>query len=122
MSYAAVQRIYALSRSGAKSSHEGEILVGALRAVVPIVCAMFIIGCAHTGAGHRRLQWTGYHPITDYRSNTDTDRVGRLGGTRIVTASWYGPGYEDKRTASGERFDSNRFTAASTTLPLDSIV
>jgi hypothetical protein len=49
-------------------------------------------------------------------------RGGRLGATHIVTSSWYGPGYEGKRTASGELFDSNRFTAASRTLPLGSIV
>ncbi len=27
-------------------------------------------------------------------------------------ASWYGPGYHGKRTASGERFDQNALTAA----------
>ncbi len=27
-------------------------------------------------------------------------------------ASWYGPGYEGKRTASGERFDPGQLTAA----------
>jgi rare lipoprotein A len=31
-------------------------------------------------------------------------------------ASWYGPGFQGKRTASGERFDMNAFTAAHRTL------
>jgi len=32
-------------------------------------------------------------------------------------ASWYGPGFHGKRTASGERFDMNGLTAAHRTLP-----
>jgi peptidoglycan lytic transglycosylase len=33
-------------------------------------------------------------------------------------ASWYGPGFHGKRTASGERFDQNDLTAAHRQLPL----
>jgi rare lipoprotein A len=33
-------------------------------------------------------------------------------------ASWYGPGFDGKRTASGERFNQNELTAAHRTLPL----
>jgi rare lipoprotein A len=32
-------------------------------------------------------------------------------------ASWYGPGFHGRRTANGERFDQNGFTAAHKTLP-----
>lgn len=32
-------------------------------------------------------------------------------------ASWYGPGFHGKRTASGERFDMSDLTAAHRTLP-----
>ena len=32
-------------------------------------------------------------------------------------ASWYGPRFQGKRTASGERFDTNAMTAAHKTLP-----
>jgi rare lipoprotein A (peptidoglycan hydrolase) len=32
-------------------------------------------------------------------------------------ASWYGPGFQGRRTANGERFDQNAMTAASKTLP-----
>jgi rare lipoprotein A len=35
-------------------------------------------------------------------------------------ASWYGPGFQGKRTASGERFDMNALTAAHRTLPFGS--
>ena len=37
-------------------------------------------------------------------------------------ASWYGPKHQGKRTASGEIFDQNKFTAAHRTLPWGSIV
>ena len=35
-------------------------------------------------------------------------------------ASWYGGKFHGRRTATGERFDQNRLTAASRTLPLGS--
>lgn len=37
-------------------------------------------------------------------------------------ASWYGPGFADRRTADGEIFDPELYTAASRWLPFDSIV
>jgi len=37
-------------------------------------------------------------------------------------ASWYGPGFHGKRTASGERFDMNELTAAHRTLPFNTRV
>jgi rare lipoprotein A len=37
-------------------------------------------------------------------------------------ASWYGPGFQGRRTANGERFDTNQLTAAHKTLPFGSRV
>lgn len=37
-------------------------------------------------------------------------------------ASWYGPGFHGRRTASGERFNSGGLTAAHRTLPFGSHV
>jgi rare lipoprotein A len=37
-------------------------------------------------------------------------------------ASWYGPGFHGKRTASGERFNENHLTAAHKTLPFGTVV
>lgn len=37
-------------------------------------------------------------------------------------ASWYGPGFHGRRTASGERFDKDDLTAAHPTLPFDTMV
>ena len=39
-----------------------------------------------------------------------------------VIASWYGRQFAGRRTTSGERFDPHRLTAASTTIPLGSVV
>jgi rare lipoprotein A len=37
-------------------------------------------------------------------------------------ASWYGPRFHGRRTASGERFDQNELTAAHPTLPFGTLV
>jgi rare lipoprotein A len=41
---------------------------------------------------------------------------------KVVNASWYGPGLTGHATASGEKFNPNSLTAASTNLPLGSVV
>jgi rare lipoprotein A (peptidoglycan hydrolase) len=41
---------------------------------------------------------------------------------QVGVASWYGPGFHGRRTASGERFDQNDLTAAHRKLPLGSEV
>ena len=41
---------------------------------------------------------------------------------KIGDASWYGPGFHGKRTASGEIFDQEDITAAHPTLPIPSLV
>lgn len=42
--------------------------------------------------------------------------------TETGIASWYGPGFNGKRTASGETFDSSELTAAHRTLQMPSLV
>ena len=37
---------------------------------------------------------------------------------RIGQASWYGPGFANRKTASGQRFDPNGLTCAHKTMPL----
>ena len=58
---------------------------------------------------------------TDERAN-DEPRSALLAGEPAREferggASWYGPGFHGRRTASGERYDMNAFTAAHRTLP-----
>jgi rare lipoprotein A len=43
-------------------------------------------------------------------------------GAQSGLASWYGPGFHGRRTASGERFNAGAFTAAHRTLPFGSRV
>jgi len=40
----------------------------------------------------------------------------------IGEASWYGPGFHGRKTASGERFDTNELTAAHKTLPFGTLL
>jgi rare lipoprotein A len=77
-------------------------------------------------------------PDTSKRSyvNADGQKVGRpyqIGGVWYVPreqpnydetgiASWYGPGFHMKATATGETFDMEAVSAAHTTLPLPSMV
>lgn len=42
--------------------------------------------------------------------------------SQMGIASWYGPGFQGRPTASGERYDQNGLTAAHRTLPLGSRV
>ncbi|MES2189514.1 MAG: septal ring lytic transglycosylase RlpA family protein [Pseudomonadota bacterium] len=57
----------------------------------------------------------------------DVPQQGLLGGElprefQRGHASWYGPGFNGRRTASGERFDMHAFTAAHRTLPFGTLV
>ena len=55
-----------------------------------------------------------------YRTRPESDAAApRSPGAEYARgkASWYGPGFHGKRTASGERFDMNDLTAAHRTLP-----
>ena len=44
-------------------------------------------------------------------------KSGKKDFRQVGTASWYGPGFQGRRTANGERFDQNALTAAHRTLP-----
>ncbi|WP_246776717.1 septal ring lytic transglycosylase RlpA family protein [Microvirga sp. VF16] len=46
------------------------------------------------------------------QANFETSKAFQRG-----TASWYGPGFHGRKTASGERFNSNDMTAAHRSLP-----
>ncbi len=54
-------------------------------------------------------------------SSAKADFVGSL-SPRTVMASWYGPEFTGRRTASGSRFDPRELTAAHKTLPLGTLI
>lgn len=50
------------------------------------------------------------------------EKQGRKHWKQVGVASWYGPRFQGKETASGETFDMNDLTAAHRSLPLGSLV
>lgn len=67
--------------------------------------ALWIGGCAAYGGG-RAVR--APEPL----------RVAPPSAGHVTEASWYGPGFQGRRTSSGEIFNRNHLTAASRTLPI----
>jgi rare lipoprotein A len=57
-----------------------------------------------------------------YAASSSAKPSGMANFRQVGTASWYGPGFHGRKTASGERFDQNKLTAAHRSLPLDTVV
>jgi len=70
-----------------------------------VLALLLLAGCSHNGGG-RIL----------------TPRPARIGSTETGIASWYGPEYDGRRTASGEIFDMQKLTAAHKQLPFQTWV
>jgi rare lipoprotein A len=93
----------------------------AVSIAVTVLVTVVLAGCStgnvqsHSPSGYYGPRLVGSQ---DRKLNSGASA---LGSSRIV-ASWYGPGYEGRRTANGENFDPQGFSAASKTLPLGSIV
>jgi len=101
-------------RAAGDNSDRGHIYCAAL----VVATAIFVTGCGIGNVqSHHASRATGYHSGS---KGSEEARGTPLGPSRIVTSSWYGPGYDGHRTSSGERFDPNGLTAASKTLPLGS--
>jgi len=99
--------------------------IGGAALPLAVLIAVFVTGCGIGNVqSHHASRITGFHSRLSTRSRGPSEESpGKpLGPTQIVTSSWYGPGYDGHRTASGERFDPNGLTAASKTLPLGSSV
>lgn len=47
---------------------------------------------------------------------------GAMAADQCGGASWYGPGFHGKKTASGQKFNENAMTAAHKTLPFGTVV
>jgi len=85
-----------------------------LSTVLCLSLILLLSGCAHPPAppsGHG-----GYKAYT-VRGKTYRPLKSAEGFTETGMASWYGPGFHGKRTASGERFNQNSLTAAHKLLP-----
>lgn len=77
-----------------------------VRLIVCVALGVLLVGCAQTPVAPSPSR-----PKTPVASDEIT------GWQEAGLASWYGPGFQGKRTASGEHFDANALTAAHNTLP-----
>jgi rare lipoprotein A len=104
----------ALEKSGASDVEIRHIALALFAGIWMAGCGAGSVQPLHTsrGIGHQSRLAREREPA----------RGKPLGPTHIVSSSWYGPGYEGRRTSSGERFDPKAFTAASNTIPLGSKV
>ncbi len=80
------------------------------RALLFILLAFFLASCSV-----RHVVKTGYYPYPVMRSV-------KPGYTQEGIASWYGPNFHGKRTADGEVYNMYDHTAASKTLPFNTMV
>lgn len=94
-----------------------------LARAAPVANAKYDAACTSAKAVHdlRCPNYTGFKT----QSPQDPQAARRQPHTKIRmgrplqqgVASWYGPGFQGRRTASGERFDMHALTAAHRTLP-----
>jgi len=93
------------------------LTIGSLAFVVFIAT-----GCQMRASYHANAALNNQSSAVGQLQGNEAEVSRRRLGPTTVTATWYGPGYEGHPTASGERFEPNRLTAASKTLPLGSMV
>src|SRR5712671_587629 len=108
---------------------------GGPAASLPLLMAIALILSACGSASGPQLSTGGSHP-SGYQAGRPMYKVGpayQINGVWYYpkvdygyeadgTASWYGPGFDQKVTANGEIYDMNQLSAAHKTLPLPSVV
>lgn len=90
-------------------------------AVVAMLAGIFASGCGGMMGSNFLNSSSNPYAYSSSRWHRN-ERSGELPRTEVVRASWYGPGFANRKTADGERFNPNALTAASRTLPLGSVV
>lgn len=81
-----------------------------MKSIVILVMMVMFVSCQQTYVKHPRNK---SHDV----SSKEDDRYVAEG-----IASWYGPGFHGRKTASGKRFNTNKLTAAHRTLPFGTMV
>ena len=94
-------------------SHPAQSLVPVVNPFIGKVFAMIV----QRGIGLAALTWLGAIGSLPIRAESQTAAWAETG-----TASWYGPGFAGRPTASGETYDPKNLTAAHRTLPLGTLV
>lgn len=117
----------------------GAGLVSSWRTVgCAMLCAMALAGCSSGGLKKSNSKYSprvvklgepvpqgggAYKVGSAYKIKGRTYKPAEQPGyDKVGTASWYGTDFHGRKTANGEVYDMNSFTAAHTTLPLPSYV
>lgn len=88
-----------------------------------LICALLVVSVATCGSAPRiEPSMTAAPGNTSQPQSTPQPAVIESATIATGNASWYGPGFDGKTTASGEIFNQNLFTAAHRTLPFGTIV
>jgi rare lipoprotein A len=87
------------------------------RVTLALTCAL-VVGLSGCSTVQSPSPYPPYHPSVTSRPAPAASSA----RSHIIRASWYGPGFNGQRTASGEIFNEHSLTAASKTLPLGSQV
>jgi rare lipoprotein A len=93
--------------------HAGTVLPGSPVGLKPQTAEAATADDSAIAAKNKRAR----EKATSQTKSRETSKKKMLRGQ----ASWYGPGFHGKKTASGEIFDQRRLTAAHKTLPLGTI-
>ncbi|HTW88584.1 MAG TPA: septal ring lytic transglycosylase RlpA family protein [Candidatus Binataceae bacterium] len=87
------------------------------KAIVCLILALTFLGVSRASLYAQEVSASEKNPTKSVHSDSSATSI-RPGKTIVGKASWYGPGFNGRETASGERFNQNKSTAASKRLPL----
>lgn len=86
-----------------------------LRLIVHLTWVLAFLGLARENLYAQGVTASQSNPAKSQHSSATNVHPGK---TIVGKASWYGPGFDGHETASGEKFEQNKATAASKRLPL----
>jgi rare lipoprotein A len=104
------------------------------RIAIVLAAAAWLAGCAEAelvaNTTKKFQQWNAPAPAVGYYKVGNPYQIGGVwyypkedyAYDETGIASWYGPGFHERLTANGERFDQNELTAAHRSLQLPSVV
>lgn len=88
-----------------------------------VAALALFLGCPHAHAHvHRHHVVAGHHRVHSVRERVLARGHGPAGYTETGEASFYGPGFQGRRTACGNRFNMNEISVAHRTLPCGTMV
>ncbi len=86
--------------------------------VYAFICLFLLSGCLSLNVGTKSRHSTYIPPSTETTTDGTAKAPVEVVSTFEGTASWYGPKFHGKKTASGEIFDMYELTAAHKSLPM----